>query len=175
MPRERSDQSLSKSKRKMLHDVDSFGWQVIKVCGEFPEWAYSVGMFKNFRHPEIIIFGLPPNLMHSIINAIGEGIRKHGKLSLNQRCDAYLEGFDVAFRTVNSNWCSELMGQASWFYEDTPYSAVQCCWPDMENHLPWDSGYNQQLHDRQPLLFEATVEDAHLSAILDESNDSDAE
>lgn len=156
----------------MLEDIDSFGWQVVKVCGEFPEWAYSVGLFQAFQHPEIVIFGLPPDLMHSLINDIGAGIRKRGSITLGQRCDAYLEGVDVEFRPVDSRWAPPLLGQACWYYGNDDFPAIQCCWPDMENNLPWDSGYNQQLNDRQPLLFQPTAKAAHLSSILADMNQS---
>ena len=40
-----------------------------------PGWAYSIGFYRTFNHPEIVVFGLNSQLMHSIINSVGDDIR----------------------------------------------------------------------------------------------------
>jgi len=48
------------SDRKLLADVQGHGWHVIGVetDEEEPGFAYSIGLYHTFRHPEIIVFGL---------------------------------------------------------------------------------------------------------------------
>ena len=67
----------SKADRKLLDDVEKYGWHVMKVLetAETPAWAYSVGLYKSFGHPEILVFGQDPDLMHFMINTIGEGVQ----------------------------------------------------------------------------------------------------
>jgi hypothetical protein len=66
--------------RKLLADVKQVGWHVIKVAGddEGPAFAYSIGLFHSFQHPEIVTFGLDVTDMHRMINAIGEAVRGNG-------------------------------------------------------------------------------------------------
>lgn len=58
--------NLSSSDRKVLDDVETHGWHVVKVMGDEtgPGFGYSVGLWKTFRHPEIIIIGLKLDLIH---------------------------------------------------------------------------------------------------------------
>src|ERR1700733_4220828 len=59
-------------------NIDKFGLQVIMVDSTdyLPSFAYSIGLTQTYSHPEIICFGLPNNLGHSIINDIAEIIKR---------------------------------------------------------------------------------------------------
>lgn len=67
--------------RKLLADVERHGWHVIGVeeADEGPAFAYSIGLYHNFQHPEVILFGLPVRVMHRVINAVGEKIKSGEK------------------------------------------------------------------------------------------------
>src|SRR5215208_2924013 len=62
---------------KLVADVKEYGWHVVKILekDETPGWAFSVGLYKNFNHPEIVVFGLNDEVAHSLINAIGDVVR----------------------------------------------------------------------------------------------------
>ena len=53
-------------------NIEKFGLQVIMVNATdySPSFAYSIGLYKTYNHPEIICFGLPNDLGHGIINDI---------------------------------------------------------------------------------------------------------
>ena len=56
--------------QKVLDGVAGYGWHVVKIFEqEGTRMAFSIGLFHNFGHPEIVVFGLDPDLMHSIINS----------------------------------------------------------------------------------------------------------
>ena len=63
--------------RKVVSDIEEFGWHVVMIPDddEGPAFAYSIGLFKSFGHPEVILFGLDLGVMHQIINLIGEEVR----------------------------------------------------------------------------------------------------
>jgi len=48
---------------KVLQDIQRVGWHVTSVFArkedEGPEWAFSIGLFHSFCHPEVIVHGLP--------------------------------------------------------------------------------------------------------------------
>ena len=41
---------------KLLADVEEYGWHVVKILDTqgTPAWAYSIGLYENFHHPEIM-------------------------------------------------------------------------------------------------------------------------
>ena len=70
MPRRSGDTHIDGRDRDLLLRLEQHGWFVMKVGagdGE-PAFAYSLGLFENFNHPEIILFGLDLDTMHTLIN-----------------------------------------------------------------------------------------------------------
>jgi hypothetical protein len=72
---------MDKGDEKLLNDIEKYGWHVVKVMEDDrgPRFAYSVGLYKTYNHPKIIIIGLKLDLAHVLINNIGEDI-KNGKI-----------------------------------------------------------------------------------------------
>jgi hypothetical protein len=46
---------------EMQADIATYGWHVIKVFedDEGPSFAFTIGLYKRFGHPELVVFGLP--------------------------------------------------------------------------------------------------------------------
>ncbi|MBL9171887.1 MAG: DUF4262 domain-containing protein [Verrucomicrobiales bacterium] len=138
--------------RRVLHDVSTVGCHVIKVMGDEsgPGFAYSVGLFHNFNHGEILIVGLDLHMMQSIINNLMADIRKGTRFQAGSRVAGILERFDCEFREVEVSYYRELFGCATWFYRGTDFPAFQCVWPDMQGHFPWQPHFNAKLRSLQP-------------------------
>lgn len=140
--------------RKLLADVQGHGWHVIGVEAdeEGPGFAYSIGLFHTFRHPEFIVFGLTVKVMHPIINSIGEQVRKGSKFGHLDEADDVVEGYNVCFHTVERKHYREYLGYARWFYQGDDFPILQCVWPDKEHRYPWHPDFNENLAARQPVL-----------------------
>lgn len=145
--------SLEERRRKFEKDLasnlDSPGWTVIGVGGD-PVWAYTLGLEYNFNHPEIIVFGLPCDVAHSILNDIGKLI-KNDNLVYFENKDYYgiFKGFSAQFKCIKP---TEHMGCAVSFYKPKSFSALQLCWPDEVGHFPWDNRFNPEFKKYQPLI-----------------------
>jgi hypothetical protein len=141
--------------QKVIDDVAHYGWHVVKILegGDKPGWAFSVGLYHTFGHPEIIVFGLKPALMHSIINNIGEDVRSGKRFKEDKQYPDLIEGYQCAFKIVNPAWYEPFLGYATWFYKGMGYSVLQCIWPDKESIYPWEPGFNPNWASAQPLLF----------------------
>jgi hypothetical protein len=89
----------AEAQRKVIHDVNTHGWHVICVTadGDNPGWAYSIGLFHSFRHPEVVIFGLGLGVMHRVVNLVGEAARAGTTLEDMSEADL-LESFRCTFR-----------------------------------------------------------------------------
>ncbi len=60
MTRHSTDAGLDEKDVKLLKTLEKWGWFVTKVGagdGE-PAFAYSMGLYENFHHPEIVLLAL---------------------------------------------------------------------------------------------------------------------
>jgi hypothetical protein len=135
-------------------DIDTYGWHVIKVCedDEGPGFAFTIGLFRRFQHPELIIFGLPPDTMHLMLNAAGEAIRAGRSYTPGNDYDDILEGYDCTFRTVPRRQYKEYLGYARWYYQGDDFPALQLVWPDREHRYPWAAPSDAWIRTGQPVL-----------------------
>jgi len=133
---------------------------------ETPAWAYSIGLFRTFNHPEILIFGQEVDLMHSMINAIGDGVRAGKSFAVNGRYPNLIEAYSCTFKPVNPIWCGPFLGFATWFYGGMEYPVWQCFWPDFDGRFPWEANFNEELSWAQPLLFHDNARDAGAEELL---------
>ena len=80
---------------KLVADVKKYGWHVVKILekDETPGWAFSVGLYKNFNHPEIVVFGLNDEVAHFLINAIGDLVRAGNRFAA--ACGIHNESFPL--------------------------------------------------------------------------------
>jgi hypothetical protein len=141
--------------RKLLADVKQFGWHVIKVAtdDEGPAFAYSIGMYHSFEHPEIVTFGLDVTDMHRMINAIGEAVRSGSRFSDCDESDAALEGYNVRFRRVDLRHYCKYFGYARWFYQGDEFPVLQCLWPDSKHRYPGNRRFDANLKGLQLVLY----------------------
>jgi hypothetical protein len=144
--------------RKLLADVRRHGWHVIGVeeDEEGPGFAYSIGLYHSFRHPEVIVFGLRVRVIHGMINAVGEQIRSGEKFEHLDESGDVLDGYNVAFRTVERRHYPDYLGYARWFYGGDDFPALQCVWPDSRHRYPWHPEASPDLARRQPGLSDDT-------------------
>lgn len=154
--------------RKILADVEHHGWHVITVPGgaSTPGWAYSIGLHHTFEHPEVILFGLPVDPMHRMINVIGDAIRDGTRFSTRSTSTEILEGYTCAFESVAPPWYEVFLGYAVWFHQGADFPVVQCLWPDRDGALPTDERFDPDLLDLQPLLWHTSAQAARAEAIL---------
>ena len=105
MPRRSGDADIDERDRNLLLRLERHEWFVMKVGagdGE-PAFAYSLGLFENFNHPEISLFGLDLDTMHTLINDVGELVRSGQRFDAGDTSDRLLDGFTVGFLgTANS-------------------------------------------------------------------------
>src|SRR5262249_8131192 len=91
---------------QVLADVKEYGWNVAMILDkdELPGWAFSIGLHKNFAHPEIIVFGLDPDLMHFVINTIGDAVKAGKKFEIDGQYDDLIDSYACTFKPVNQKW-----------------------------------------------------------------------
>ncbi len=146
--------------QKFLSNIGAHGWVVTKVfqsAGEAgPEFAYSAGLFHSYRHPEIIIFGLGLDIMHKLINNIGDSVKTGTRFEPGNEYQDIFARCGCQFRPVDTSHYKSYLGWAIWFYNGEPFPVLQCFWPDQEGHYPWDPACSPGVVSLQPLLFKSS-------------------
>lgn len=153
---------------KLLADVKEYGWHVLRVfeMDETPGWAFSIGLHKSFNHPEVVVFGLNDELMHSVINAIGTDVRSGKTFGVDSLYNGLIENYACTFKAVNQVWYRHFLGYANWFYQGQDYPALECIWPNKDNRFPWDPQFNRNWLWAQPLLFHEQADRARTADLV---------
>lgn len=146
-------------------DIERHGWHValIPPIEDDPSsigWAFTIGLFERFSHPELAVFGLDIAIAHGLLNAAGDSVRRGWRLEDGREYAGLLEGYSCGIREVAPAWVPVFFGNAQWHYrrEDVPF--LQIFWPDPARRMPWDEAFAREWRAGQPLLF---LEDASLA------------
>lgn len=150
---ESRQQKLDRVDQKVLADIEKYGWSDISV---FPVKAddpvafnYTVG-FWGREHPEVVMLGLPHELMHGVLGVVYNQVKAGTRFNPDMFYSFVLSGYKCAFVEVVN------------VVEDTDYplsmavhlegdiKAVQLVWPDQDGRFPWDKAWDPKM--KQPLL-----------------------
>jgi hypothetical protein len=144
----------TKAEKKIRSDVEKYGWSVglFEKGTATPSFAYTIGLWKTYNHPEIIAFGLPIDLLYTILNDTGELIKEGKQFSLSVDNNEILINLPVQFRQVDASNIPDYFGFAQWFNDYELFTALQLFWPDKAGKFPWDPTYDEKYRFDQPLL-----------------------
>lgn len=136
------------------NDVKKHGWTVclFEADTATPAFAYTIGFWKNFNHPEIIAFGLPLDTMHAILNDAGDIIKAGTTLETAVDNFEILELHPVQFHRVDADNIADYFGYARWFYDYEAFPALQLFWTDKAGKFPWQRGADKAYEFDQPML-----------------------
>ena len=135
-------------------NVDKFGLQVIMVSSTSysPAFAYSIGLWETYSHPEIICFGLPDNLGHEIINDIAEIIKGGEELKIGKIYYEIFEQSKTTFLKVDQENVGDYFGAALNYYGNNNLDALELIWTDRNDRFPWEEYFEEEFVFQQPLL-----------------------
>lgn len=143
------------ARQTILKNIEEYGCHLVLIEADnyLPGFVYSIGLYKNFRHPEIICFGLKTEVMSSLINHACDLIKAGETLTTGKDYAGFLEGYDIQFLDVDKEHYPDYLGYASWFYEGSwDFPVLQLVWPDKQHLFPWEEGFNSNWKFKQPLL-----------------------
>lgn len=152
--RARTDELLPPD-RQLLDDVDEYGVHIVHVPenddGE-PGFSFTVGLWHSFEQPEIVVFGLPEEVAHDLLNSIADEAAEDKKFLSDTRHEELLVGYAVRFVAVPKERYGDYLGSAMWAYEGADFPCVQLVWPDKQGRWPWEPGVREGFAESQPVL-----------------------
>ena len=149
--RDTEDEYIAQSIRK-------HGWHAITVeAGEqTPGFLYTIGFMETYHHPEVIVFGLPVRIAHTLVSDMVEDF-KHGTTYAHEGIyEGLLEGLPVAIRPVHPTQHLLYFGYALGHIRQSkslePLEAVQLLWPDKAHTFPFETSCDGAVCRLQPRL-----------------------
>ncbi len=147
---------------KMLADIERVGWTAIGVFdpeGDEPPFTYTIGLGVSYNHPELITFGLPPEVAHGVIATAIEQIKAGVDFTTQLDTDVsniISDDFTCRFLSMSESQAQEFMLQAINFYQmieaSDRFASLQLVWPDENNQYPWQDECNPGIAMAQPLV-----------------------
>jgi hypothetical protein len=140
---------------RIFRNVREHGCHIVGVGDGNPAFAFSIGLYVNYGHPEVITFGLGYNTATTIINDVRDRVAAGHKFADGDISDDFLQnGYKVAFWKVPIEAYREYLGTAIWFYWESPrpFPCLQIIWQDAVRRFPWEAECDPGVKADQPLL-----------------------
>ena len=136
-------------------NVEEYGCHVMRIAAdeEGPGFAYSIGVVKTFRQPELVCFGLDDELLPSVINEVCDRMADGEHFADGEKVPHLIAGRDCVLRRVERARYADFFPFTRWYYGHDDFEVLQIVWPDEHGRYPWDEGF--KLNELQPHLWES--------------------
>jgi hypothetical protein len=117
-------------------------------------YVFSIGLYLNYGHAELILFGLDPNDACLIINEVRDRVVEGREYFAGDVCADLPLDRKVCFVEVPLDAYRDYLGTAIWFYAKLPrpFPCLQIVWSDRDGRFPWETGCDARLKEYQPVL-----------------------
>lgn len=119
-----------------------------------PRFAYTAGLERTWRHPELIVVGIPWPAAGAVLRGAVERVRAGQAFQPGQRYADVVAAGDVVVVEVSHAHRIFSMTYAMWLYGGEDFRALQLVWPDAAGRYPWDEGYDRASFGEQEDLSE---------------------
>ncbi len=135
-------------------NIEKFGLSVIVIeaTDYLPSFAYSIGLWQKFKHPELICFGLRTQTLHTIINDVAELVKIGEFIKTGKIYDNIFENSRAEFLSVDRRNLNDYFGAAIDYYNSKEFPAIQLVWTDRNDKFPWETEFEEDFIYKQPLL-----------------------
>ena len=151
--------TAAEDNKEIQDNIDQYGLNVRHVLEDErgPGFSYSIGLYKSYGHPEIIIVGLKQELAHILINNMAYEI-KQGKVYIPFKFEKdILDSFDCYLIEVSKTNYDAYVGGAQQYYESNDFPLLQCIYPTVKGVYPWEKEWPENIKDLQPVLGEINI------------------
>ena len=145
---------LTDEQKRILTDIQADGLHVAATAesADAPGFSLSLGLTHSFEHPEVIVFGLAPEVAADLINAVADEASDGRKFLAGSEAGDLLQSYPVRFTAVDGEHREQFFGPATWLYAERDLQVVQLVYPDEQGRWPWDASAREGFRANQPLL-----------------------
>ena len=162
-------QELNETDAKTIANIEKSNCQILHILegADHPGWAYTIGLADTLGYPEIVVIGLPQKVSLAVVDGIADRARKGFTIEPGTRLGELMAGDYVCeLREVRPQWYEHLFNWANSYYGSTDYPVLQCLWPDLDHHMPWEEGFNSAWLYDQPLLYLEDAAEARMDRFI---------
>jgi hypothetical protein len=145
-------------RRWLVNTAEQHGAAVMHVAGDDrgAPYAFSVGAWRRFGKPEVVVIGLPQEVAHAVVNTYVQRVGGGERFVPGQLYEGFLQDCPVTFEKVAKRHYAEFLGSAVLVYGGDDFPAVQliASSPD-EARFPWQPDAPQGFAEYQPVLTES--------------------
>ena len=118
-------------------------------------FTYSIGLWYNFHHPEIVCIGLPNQVAGALINDYAKNVAEGNPPLLDTAITGMLANdYQLQFKSCGDIAKTAYTCWASWFNGSVDYDVIQLVWQDQQYRWPWEVEFHPRA--AQPLLLESS-------------------
>jgi len=145
---------INEEDNRTFADIEKYGLSVILIQATdyLPSFAYSIGLWQKFKHPEIICFGLNTKTLHALINDVADVVKNGHAIETGKNYSDFFEDARSEFIKVDQRNLIDYFGAALNYYNSEDLSAIQLIWTDRNDKFPWENDFEEEFEFRQPLL-----------------------
>ncbi len=143
------------AKQAIVENIKKYGCHLalLEADNYLPAFAYTIGLYEKFNHPEIICFGLSTDLLGWMLNHARDLVKDGEVVVPGKLYSGFLKGYEVQFLPVDQAHYADYLGYGGWYYDmDFDFPVLQLVWPDKEHKFPWEDDFNPDWKFKQPLL-----------------------
>lgn len=100
--------------------------------------VYTVGLWHSFKHPEIMILGIPEGVGQRLLSDMRDLIKIGQPPAVGCPVGRRVEYYPVRLEPVGDrDFIRQYLSMADWFYSDDPFPVLQLFWSVPESESPW--------------------------------------
>lgn len=130
-------------------------WSIVYTQSENggTSWSYTVGLWENFGHPEVMISGLGHSVSVSILNVVGNYVKNGRKFdaSINKEVGV-LKGLPVKFYPLEAHHMVSHLRMVSIFQPAWKTKGLELIWPDPKGCFFDEKNFNGKAASEQLFL-----------------------
>lgn len=94
------------TREEIQNKIDQYGCYIVLVEPDdyLPGYAYTIGLYQKFRHPEIICFGLSTTLLGDLLNSACSSIKSGVPLNADVLYNEFIKNYPVQFLNVDKSY-----------------------------------------------------------------------
>ena len=146
--------SDDRNEQRVISNIAEFGWHCVNIMADGPlcEYSFTVGLYKNYGHPELIIFGLGSDIAHEILTIAANAAKAGAPIDLSQTSDAFIDDYPCCFGEVPKSEYRAHVGYARWYYLGDSFPLYQIIWPSKLGVFPWHPQASEAFKAAQPVI-----------------------
>ena len=129
--------------------------RVVVVPGDAPgdpTHGHTIGLCEHHAHPELLLVGLPGELVGEFLTHAVAVIAAGRRLEHGQLADGLFPSAPAALRRVGEQHYQDYLTEAVTHHGGTDFAALQLVFPDRAGRFPWEPGADLRMRLVQPVL-----------------------